>query len=167
MRHFSIREAVESDIESLYNIRARTRENAIPRAYLESIGITPAAWAASLDSGKEQTWVCFDGETQVGFCGANASNGEVVVLAVLPEYEGRGIGKLLLDRAVVWLRSRGWRRLWLATNPDQNVRSNGFYRSQGWRPTGEMQERAGDEIFVLESPPGGGLTPAAGDVGQT
>jgi len=150
MTQFTIREAAESDIESLFDIRAQTGENPISRDYLESMGITAAAWAESLSSGTEQTWVCFDGPTPVGFCGANASNGEVVVLAVLPEYEGRGIGKRLLDQAVTWLRSQGWRRPWLATNPDPDGRAYGFYRSQGWRPTGEVQERAGDEILVLE-----------------
>jgi GNAT superfamily N-acetyltransferase len=149
MDPITIREAVESDIESLFEIRARTRENAIPRTYLESIGITPESWAAGLASGNDQTWVCFDADVPVGFCGADARTGEVVVLAVLSEYEGHGIGKRLLDQAVTWLRSRGCSRLWLATNPNPNVRSYGFYRSQGWRPTGEVQERAGDEILVL------------------
>jgi ribosomal protein S18 acetylase RimI-like enzyme len=150
MSELTIREATESDIDSLFDIRARTRENAIPREYLESIGITAESWAASLRAGEQRTWICLDEATPVAFCGADATNGEVVVLAVLPEYEGRGIGKRLLDRAVEWLRSRGWRRVWLATDPDPTVRSHGFYRSQGWRPTGERQERAGDEILVLE-----------------
>ena len=75
---------------------------------------------------------------------------EVALGQLALHYEGRGIGKRLLGHAVDWLRSRGWRRLWLATNPDPNVRSHGFYRSQGWRPTGERQERAGDEILVRE-----------------
>ena len=152
MSPFTIREAAPSDIDSLFHIRAHTRENAIPRAYLESIGITATAWAASLGSGTEQTWVCFAGETPVGFCGADASTGEIVVIAVLPEYEGRGIGKSLLKRAVDWLRSRGWSRMWLATDPDPNGHAQRFYRSQGWRPTGERQRRAGDEILVLEPP---------------
>lgn len=150
MSQFTIREAIESDMDSLFDIRARTRENAISLEYLESIGITAESWAASIRTGDQQTWVCFDGATAVAFCGADATNGEVVVVAVLPEYEGRGIGKRLLNHAVKWLRLRGWRRLWLATDPDPNVRSYGFYRSQGWRPTGERQERAGDEILVLE-----------------
>jgi ribosomal protein S18 acetylase RimI-like enzyme len=149
MSELTIREAVGTDIDSLFDIRARTRENAIPRSYLISIGITPESWAASLRSDKEQTWVCLDGATPVGFCGADAGTGEIVVLAVLPEYEGRGIGKRLLDRAVEWLQSRGSGRLWLATNPDPNGRAYGFYRSQGWRATGERQKN-GDEILVLE-----------------
>jgi GNAT superfamily N-acetyltransferase len=149
MTEFTIREAIESDIDALFEIRARTRENAIPRAYLESIGITAESWTASFGSDREKTWVCVAGETSVAFCGADARTGEVVVLAVLPEYEGRGIGRSLLGRAVAWLRSKGWRRLWLATNPDPNGRALGFYRSQGWLPTGELQKRGGDEILVL------------------
>jgi GNAT superfamily N-acetyltransferase len=70
---------------------------------------------------------------------------------VLSEYEGRGIGKRLLEQAVAWLRSRGWRRVWLATNPDPKVRSYGFYRAHGWRGTGEIQQRGGDEILVLDT----------------
>jgi ribosomal protein S18 acetylase RimI-like enzyme len=70
------------------------------------------------------------------------------VLAVLPEYEGRGIGRRLLGQAVRWLRASGCERVWLATNPDPSGRAFGFYRAQGWRPTGERQEN-GDEILVL------------------
>jgi ribosomal protein S18 acetylase RimI-like enzyme len=147
-----IREASASDIDALFDIRARTRENAIPRAYLVSIGITPESWTASLSSESNRTWVCFHDTTPVAFCAAESIHGEVLVLAVLPEYERRGVGKRLLDEAVGWLRSRGCARIWLATNPDPSVRSHGFYRSQGWRPTGEIQARAGDEILVLNEP---------------
>jgi ribosomal protein S18 acetylase RimI-like enzyme len=150
MSQFTIREVTEADMDSLFDIRARTRENAISRKYLESIGITAESWLASIRSGNQQTWIFSDGNAAVAFCGADATTGEVVVLAVLPDHEGCGIGKRLLNHAVEWLRSRGWHRLWLATNPDPTVRSHGFYRSQGWRPTGERQDRAGDEILVLE-----------------
>ena len=149
MGELTIREATAADMDALFDIRARTRENAIPRWYLESIGITAEAWWASVESGRERTWICLDQDTPVAFCGADGTTGEVIVLAVLPEHEGRGIGKSLLQHAVDWLRSRGWRRMWLATNPDPGVRSYGFYRSQGWRPTGERQARAGDEILVF------------------
>ena len=149
MSQFAIREAQDSDIESLFDNRARTRENAIPRSYLASIGITPESWAVGLRSGSQQTWVCFDGEVPVAFCGADADHGELVVLAVLPEYEGRGIGKRLLASAVSWLQSKECGRLWLAANPDPKGGSYGFYRAQGWRPTGEVQRDG--EILVLEA----------------
>jgi hypothetical protein len=38
--------------------------------------------------------------------------------------------------------------VWLAANPDPAGRAHGFYRSLGWRPTGEMQHD--DEILVLD-----------------
>ena len=71
-----------------------------------------------------------------------------MVLAVLPEYEARGIGSRLLTLVVEWLRSCGHDRIWLAASPKPEVRAYGFYRSLGWHPTGERLQN-GDEILVL------------------
>ncbi|HEX2081538.1 MAG TPA: GNAT family N-acetyltransferase [Longimicrobium sp.] len=147
MTELPIRETREEDVESLFDIRARTRENPVSRERLAAIGITPASSAADLRSGKVKGWVCVDGPVPVGFCSAYEVGGEVLVLAVLPEYEGRGIGTRLLAQAVPWLRGRGCPRIWLAADPNPAVRAHGFYRSQGWRPTGERQH--GDEILVF------------------
>ncbi|HEX8695931.1 MAG TPA: GNAT family N-acetyltransferase [Longimicrobium sp.] len=152
-----IRETREEDIDSLFDIRARTRENPISREQLAAVGITPASAAAGLRSGDVKGWVCLDGARAVGFCSADAVGGEVLVLAVLPEYEGRGVGKRLLAEAVEWLRSRGCGRIWLAASPDPGVRAHGFYRSQGWRPTGE-RDAQGDEILVFEEERNGSRT---------
>jgi ribosomal protein S18 acetylase RimI-like enzyme len=146
-----IRETRESDIESLFHVRARTRDNPIPREQLAAAGITPASSAAALRSGDQKGWVCLDGSAVIGFCSADGVGGEVIVLAVLPEYEGRGVGKRLLAHAVDWLRARGAGRVWLAASPDPAIRAHGFYRSQGWRPTGERVGN-GDEILVLDDP---------------
>jgi ribosomal protein S18 acetylase RimI-like enzyme len=148
MTTLPIRETREEDIESLFDIRARTRENPLSREQLAAMGITPAASAEALRSGEMKGWVCLDGSRPVGFCSADVG-GEVLVLAVLPEYEGRGIGRRLLAEAVGWLRSRGCERIWLAADPNPAVRAHGFYRSQGWRPTGELQHT--DEILVFEN----------------
>jgi len=72
-----------------------------------------------------------------------------MVLAVLPEFEARGIGRRLLTLVVEWLRSCNHHRIWLAASPDPSVRAYGFYRSLGWHATGERL-RNGDEILVLE-----------------
>jgi GNAT superfamily N-acetyltransferase len=143
------REIRDRDLESVFEVRGRTRENAISREQLAAMGITPATATEGLRSGDEQGWVCLDKSSVVGFCIANAKSGEVLVLAILPEYEGRGIGRGLLNRAVAWLRSQGARRLWLAASPDPTCRAHGFYRSQGWTPSGERQKN-GDEILVWE-----------------
>ena len=143
-----IRVTRETDIPTLIDIRGRTRENAIPADVLAAKGITEASWAELLRSGRQRGWVCLDGSTIVGFSQADSSNGEVVVLAVLPEYEARGIGRRLLEQAVAWLRECGCERTWLAGASDPNGRASGFYRSQGWRPTGERLAN-GDEILEL------------------
>jgi GNAT superfamily N-acetyltransferase len=146
-----IRETQEADIEACFHVRALTRENPISREQLAAMGITPASSIASLRSGDVKGWVCLDGSNVVGFCSADSVGGEVLVLAVLPDYEGKGVGKRLLDYAVRWLRSRGFGRVRLAASPDPGVRAHGFYRSQGWRPTGERQTN-GDEVLVLGGP---------------
>ncbi len=92
-------------------------------------------------------WLCEASERVVGFAMGDRSNGEVQVVAVLPEYEGRGIGKSLLTRVQTWLFSEGHEEIWLLANPDPNLRAHGFYRKLGWRATGSLRED--DEVMKL------------------
>jgi GNAT superfamily N-acetyltransferase len=101
-------------------------------------------------SGRTKGWVCLDSSTVVGFCNGDAETGEVLVLAVLPDYERRGIGTYLLSRIVEWLRSVGSNTIWLAASPDPRKRAHDFYRSRGWEPNGEIDEND-DEILEFES----------------
>jgi len=57
---------------------------------------------------------------------------EVLVLAVRPEYEKRGVGRELMTRLQEWLWAFGHRELWLWSNPDSSVRAHGFHRKIGW-----------------------------------
>lgn len=144
------RETLPSDIEGLFSVRARTRESPISKAGLASIGVTAESIAKQMASGRMMGWVCLNGSTLVGFCNGDAETGEVLVLAVLPDHEGRGIGTYLLMRVVDWLRSAGSDTVWLAASPDSRMRAHGFYRSLGWQPNGKKQQ-SGDEILTLES----------------
>jgi GNAT superfamily N-acetyltransferase len=101
-------------------------------------------------SGRMKGWVCLHGSTLVGFCNGEAETGEVLVLAVLPNYERRGIGANLLLHVVEWHRTVGSNTIWLAASPDARIRAHGFYRSLGWRPNGKKQQN-GDEILVFDS----------------
>lgn len=69
-------------------------------------------------------------------------------MAVLPDYEDRGIGKTVLASVRDWLFGQGHEEIWLLANPDPKVRAHAFYRKLGWRATGEI--RHGDEVMVLE-----------------
>lgn len=78
------------------------------------------------------------------------------MLALLPEAEGRGLGRRLLDQVVQALAGLGHRRLFLGTSPDPRVRSHGFYRHLGWQPTGE-RDGLNDEVLALMLPSSGGV----------
>jgi GNAT superfamily N-acetyltransferase len=146
------RETLPSDIGGLFSVRARTRENPISKEGLASIGVTAESIAKQMASGRVKGWVCLDSSILVGFCNGDAENGEVLVLAVLPAYERRGIGTYLLSRVVEWLRYVGSDTIWLAASPDSRMRAHGFYRSLGWQPNGKKQQN-GDEILILEFNP--------------
>jgi len=87
----------------------------------------------------------------VGYGFGDKRSGEVVVLAVLPQYEGRGIGKALLLQVMNHLWELGHQRLFLACSSDPAHRSYGFYRHLGWRPTGSLDEY-GDEVLEFLRP---------------
>ena len=144
------RETQLTDVEALFEVRARTRQNPLSRAALAQLGITPESTASALRSGKIVGFVCTCDGGVVGFCSGDVGSGEVLVLAVLPEYEGRGIGKRLLSDVVARLRRGGAQRIWLAAAADPTVRAHGFYRYMGWRPTGESTSN-GDEILELRA----------------
>jgi GNAT superfamily N-acetyltransferase len=121
----------ESDIPRLFEVRAATRENALSPDTMERMGITPENVRAMLSS-THMGWVWEEDGLPGGFAMADGSTGELWVIAILPELEGRGIGRGLMERAESWLRSLGWDRAWLTTDMDTSLRAYGFYRALGW-----------------------------------
>jgi GNAT superfamily N-acetyltransferase len=144
----TFRETLPSDVKELFSVRARTRENPISKEQLEELGITTETIAEHIAGGRIRGWVCSHESDLVGFCNGDRETGEILVLAVLPAYECKGIGRSLLTHVVEWLRSVGFNTLWLAASPDAGTRAYGFYRSLGWRSNGEIDDN-GDEILVL------------------
>jgi GNAT superfamily N-acetyltransferase len=120
------------------------------------MGITPEAVWAGFMRGDYVGWVCEAEGAIVGFCTGDASTGEVLVLAVLPDFERKGIGAKLIASVIEGMRAKKSRRPWLAATADSGARAHGFYRAIGWTPTGEVLEN-GDEILAYEgkedSPP--------------
>jgi GNAT superfamily N-acetyltransferase len=140
------RSAKPEDIAQCIDIRGKTRENAVPAARLAQLGITLQSWSEEVRSGEMCGHICeFDGQI-VGYAFGATATGEVVVLALLPEYEGQGIGKELLQQTMDELKSLGHRRLFLGCSSDPQVRSHGFYRRLGWRPVGRT-DKYGDEML--------------------
>ena len=105
MRSLQYRKAVPGDSAECIVLRGRTRQNSVSAGRLASLGITAESW---------------------GF------TGEVVVLAVLPEFEGQGIGKTLLSKVVQDLRLEA-----------MNVCSLAVHVTQGHGPLGSTDISGG------------------------
>jgi GNAT superfamily N-acetyltransferase len=142
------RRATTDDIHACLILRGRTRQNAISVERLAAMGITEDSWSADVRSDSLPGYVCCDKDSIVGYCFGDKASGEVVVLALLPEYEGRGIGRRLLGLVVDHLAGVGHERLFLGCAADPATRSHGFYRHLGWVCTGTF-DGAGDEILEL------------------
>ena len=143
----SFRQMETGDLPSAFSVRLSTEENAITMAELaRDYGVTPESLAEAMKS-TVKGWLCEDGGAVVGFAMGDRSNGEVQVVAVLPDYEGRGIGRQLLGQVQSWLFSQGHGEIWLRANPDPHIRATGFYKKLGWRATG--QSIGDDEVLTL------------------
>ena len=128
----NFRDITPRDIPALFHLRPLTRENALTVEDLRSLGITPDSVAAGL-AATTRGWLCeVQDDGVVGFCMADRSSGELQVIALLPAYEGHGIGGQLLARAETWLAESGCTRAWLTTALDPSLRAYGFYRHRGW-----------------------------------
>jgi GNAT superfamily N-acetyltransferase len=61
-----------------------------------------------------------------------------VLLALLPDWEAKSIGKRLLHGVINLLQRNEFKRLFLGCSSDPGSRSCGFYRPLGWRSTGDL-----------------------------
>ena len=95
----------------------------------EDYGITSESLAQAMSS-HVSGWLCEDSDVVVGFSMGDRLNGEIQVVAVLPEYEGHGIGKNLLTKVQSWLFSKGHETIWLGANswkPSYSVKNTKFF----------------------------------------
>ncbi len=144
-----IRAVKSSDFNRCAEIRGMTRENPVSAEVLEEFGITESTWGPQIDDGTIVGVVATSSENIVGFCSGDSKTGEVLVLAILPEYESCGIGKAMLLDVIRQLFEFEFSQLWLAASPDSNTRAHGFYRHIGWLPSGRI-DKNGDEILVYK-----------------
>lgn len=134
------------DTAAFVALRGQTRQNAIPAGRLAELGITAESWADMMENGSLSGVTCDHEGELAGYCFGDLETGEIVVLALLPAYEGQGIGRKLLELVIKQLHARGHQRLFLGCSSDPQSRSHGFYRHLGWQPTGET-DRYGDEVL--------------------
>lgn len=127
----NLREITVADIPELFAVRVVTHENRMTLEALASVGVTPESVRHRLET-TFKGWLCETDGRVVGFAMGDRSTGEMEVIAVLPEYIGKGIGSALLRRVEEWLFAQGCTRLWLTTDVDPSLKAYGFYRQHGW-----------------------------------
>lgn len=126
-----IREIILDDIPALFAVRVVTHENRLTREELAALDITEESVARRM-AGSFKGWLCEVDGRVTGFAMGDRATGELWVIAVLPEYIGRGIGSALLRRVEDWLKAEGCTRLWLTTDIDPSLKAYAFYRQHGW-----------------------------------
>jgi ribosomal protein S18 acetylase RimI-like enzyme len=77
--------------------------------------------------------VATDGSSVVGvvLCGYDGRRGYIYHLAVDPRYQGRGLGKRLVEECLEGLRRAGVKRALILVAND-NLRGNEFWKRFGW-----------------------------------
>jgi ribosomal protein S18 acetylase RimI-like enzyme len=148
----------KNDIARCIRVRTLVRENPFSFENLVKAGITEESVARMLGD-THQGWVCEAHGQIVGFSMGNKTNSEFWVVAVLPEYQGQGIGKRLTVLAQDWLWANGCSEIWLWTSPDQSTRAYSLYKKLGWM---DCDIRDGQRIMKLTKSAGFGVGLPAG-----
>ena len=86
------REVTLADVPALFDVRVATRENAYTLDELAALGITEASVREKL-RGDCAGWLCEVTGRVVGFSMAERSTGELWVIAVRPDFEGKALAR--------------------------------------------------------------------------
>ncbi|MDB5200785.1 MAG: family acetyltransferase [Ferruginibacter sp.] len=124
-----IREAIVEDISRMQQIRNAVKENMLPDPGL----VRDEDYDLFMNE-KGNGWVCAIDEKVVGFAIVDLQDHNVWALFILPEFEGRGIGKALHEQLLNWYFNQTKTTLWLGTA--YNTRAEKFYRAAGWKEAG-------------------------------
>lgn len=98
--------------------------------------LNPAIWRYAIEDAAEGAMLWRDGRGQIAafnIVHRSGSEGWMGPLAVRPEYQGSGLGKLIVTTGVEWLRAAGARVIGLETMP-RTMDNIGFYSALGFMP---------------------------------
>ena len=114
----------------------------IPQSYLDSI--PSGRWSAHADREGMYTLVAAEDNKLIGtasFCKSRfekfADYGEIVSIYLLPEYIGKGYGKMLFEAVMKELIKLGFKDVFLWVLED-NTRAMTFYEKSGFSYSGEF-----------------------------
>ena len=125
----NIREAIISDIPGIQSIRNSVREN-----QLSDPKLVTDFDVEDYITRRGKGWVCEADKNLVGFAIVSIMDYNVWALFIHPNYEGKGIGRILHDKMIDWYFSITSETIWLSTAP--GTRAELFYRLAGWEEKG-------------------------------
>lgn len=126
--NISTRAAQLSDIDSIFDVRTSVVENHLSREEMQQMGINESV-VADMIKQSQCAWVATVNDNVIGFSMILPDDGCLFAAFVLPEYEGRGIGRSLVQLAEHEL-FKHHEIAWLET--DKNSRAAQFYVQLGW-----------------------------------
>lgn len=125
----NIRTATKEDIQEIQKVRNAVRENR-----LSDPGMVTDQDCESYLTIRGRGWVAEEEGKIVGFAIADLQEHNIWALFLLPEFEQKGLGKLLHHTMLDWYFDQTDETVWLSTAP--GTRAATFYRMQGWSETG-------------------------------
>lgn len=123
-----VRTARLSDIEGMFDVRTSVIENHLSREEMRQMGITEGVVGDMIEKSL-CAWVATENNKIIGFSMILPDEGCLFAAFVLPEYEGKGIGRRLVTLAEQELFQHH-EIAWLET--DKNSRAAKFYMQLGW-----------------------------------
>lgn len=149
----NIRIAQPKDVETLFEIRTSVVENYQSREEIAELGITPESVTTMLETDC-CAWIAEIDDQAIGFSIASATEKTIFGIFVLPAFEGRGAGRVLMQVTETWFWSKEIEEIWLVTGNNPNFRAYGFYLHLNWIPIGVESEGdfQGEMKFVKKRP---------------
>lgn len=120
-----VRKANIEDIPQIQIVRNAVKENT-----LSDPGRVTDADCIHYLTVRGKGWVAEVDSHILGFAIVDIEDHNIWALFMHPDYEKKGIGKMLHDRMLHWYFSQSNTTLWLGTSP--NTRAEGFYKKAGW-----------------------------------
>jgi ribosomal protein S18 acetylase RimI-like enzyme len=153
--NISVRKAIASDLQDIARVHVAawqtTYRGIVPQPFLDSLDVDARAeaWKNWFGEGKLHLYVAENDGEVCGFISGGALrepiegfDAEVYAIYLLPSFQGRGGGRLLMQRLAETLRISGFTQvvIWvLAENP-----SRGFYEHLGGSQITQKRIRIGD-----------------------
>lgn len=125
----AVKEATINDIKQIQRVRNAVKENT-----LSDPSLVTDDDVVDYITKRGRGWVHEVEGVITGFSIISLIDQNVWALFVHPDFERRGIGRLLHDEMMTWYFEMSDKLVWLSTSP--GTRAEQFYRKAGWQENG-------------------------------